>query len=84
MRTWNSTHVVHNELVVDLVLGAPMSSTNLAMIAALSAGVPATCKTSSLLGRLAVRRIGKSALDGLVAEVDDAAVADDDDAAPGV
>ena len=41
MRVCKSTQVTHNELVVDLVLGAPMPSTNLAMIASRATGVAA-------------------------------------------
>ena len=69
---WKSTQVVHNELVDALVLGAPMSSTNLATMAPLSAAEAAAWITSSRFGRFATLVAGRSDLAGRV----------EDDAAP--
>ena len=60
MRTWNSTHVDHNEQVLNLELGAPIPSTKRAkMIPRLSA-VAASCKTSARFGLLDCLVCGKS------------------------
>ena len=70
---WKSTHVVQSELVDDRVLGAPMSSTNLATMAPLSVAVAAAWMASSRFGRFATLVAGRSDLAGRV----------EDDEAPG-
>ena len=71
---WKSTHVVQSELVDDRVLGAPMSSTNLATMAPLSVAVAAAWMASSRFGRFETLVVGRSDLAGCVDE--DAAPAD--------